>query len=139
MAVNKTHSLTVISPTPSPNPAPLTTRHTGQEEATLATDIDNVSDMNTQSQENNQTNEMAKGLSKKKSKKSKTTKEDTATKRDRSGPSLKKSSYASAAKVVGTTPSTKDYKFERVFYEAGLELKGKNKYSPPTLRTSETY
>ena len=43
--------------------------------------------------------------------------------------SLKKSSYANAEKVVRTTPSTKDYNFERVFYEAGLELKGEDKYS----------
>jgi hypothetical protein len=30
---------------------------------------------------------------------------------------------------MAATPSTKDYKFERVFYEAGLELKGEDKYS----------
>jgi hypothetical protein len=30
---------------------------------------------------------------------------------------------------MAATPSTKDYKFERVFYQAGLELKGKDKYS----------
>ena len=55
------------------------------------------------------------------------TKEDTSTKRDRSGPSLKKSSFAT--KAVAATSSAKDYKFEQVFYEAGLELKGKDKYS----------
>jgi len=42
--------------------------------------------------------------------------------------SLKKSSFAFATKAVATTFSTKDYKFERVFYEAGLELK-EDKYS----------
>jgi hypothetical protein len=41
--------------------------------------------------------------------------------------SLKKSSFTTYA--VAATPSAKDYKFEQVFYEAGLELKGKNKYS----------
>ncbi len=30
---------------------------------------------------------------------------------------------------MATTSSAKDYKFERVFYEAGLALKGKDKYS----------
>ena len=48
-------------------------------------------------------------------------------KRDRGGSSLKMSSFATQA-VAGTS-STKDYKFERVFYEAGLELKGEDKYS----------
>ena len=32
-------------------------------------------------------------------------------------------------KAVAATSSVKDYKFEQVFYEAGLELKGKDKYS----------
>ncbi len=31
--------------------------------------------------------------------------------------------------VIATTSSAKEYKYERVFYEAGLELKGKDKYS----------
>jgi hypothetical protein len=31
--------------------------------------------------------------------------------------------------AMAATSSAKDYKFERVFYEAGLELKGKDKYS----------
>ena len=41
--------------------------------------------------------------------------------------SLKKSSFAT--KSIAATPSAKDYKFVRVFYKAGLELKGKDKYS----------
>ena len=48
-------------------------------------------------------------------------------KRDRSSLSLKKSSFATQAVVA--TSSAKDYKFEQVFYEAGLELKGEDKYS----------
>ncbi len=56
----------------------------------------------------------------------KSTKEDTSTKRDRSGSSLKKSSFATQPEAA--TSSVKDYKFERVFYEAGLELKGEDKY-----------
>ena len=51
------------------------------------------------------------------------------TKHNRSGLSLKKSSFAFTTKAMAATPSTKDYKFERVFYEAGLELKGEDKYS----------
>ena len=49
-------------------------------------------------------------------------------KHNRSGLSLKKSSFATH-QAVAATSSAKDYKFERVFFEAGLELKGKDKYS----------
>ena len=49
------------------------------------------------------------------------------TKHDRSGSSLKKSSFAT--QVMAATSSANDSKFERVFYEAELELKGKDKYS----------
>ena len=52
-------------------------------------------------------------------------------KRNRNGTSLKKSSFGAPA--VAATSSAKDYKFERVFYEAGLELKGDNKYSAYVL------
>ena len=48
-------------------------------------------------------------------------------KRDRNGTSLKLSSFAAPA--VASTSSVKDYKFEWVFYEVGLELKGEDKYS----------
>jgi len=57
----------------------------------------------------------------------KTTKEDTSTKHDRSSSSLKKSSFTTQS--LAATSSAKDYKFERVFYEGGLELKGEDKYS----------
>ncbi len=50
---------------------------------------------------------------------------------DRSGSSLKKSSFGTPAVVA--TPSAKEYKFERVFYEAGLELKGDDKYGAYVL------
>ena len=67
---------------------------------------------------------------KKKTKKTKSTKDDKLAKRDRTGSSLKKSSYASTATTVAEATSLKkDYNFERVFYEAGLELKGEDKYS----------
>jgi hypothetical protein len=48
-------------------------------------------------------------------------------KRDCSSSSLKKSSFATQS--VAATSSKKDYKFERVFYKAGFELKGDDKYS----------
>ena len=47
-------------------------------------------------------------------------------KRDCSGSSLKKSSFVTP--IIATTSSAKEYKYEHVFYEAGLELKGKDKY-----------
>jgi len=48
-------------------------------------------------------------------------------KSNHSSTSLKKSSFATQA--MAATSSAKDYKFEQVFYKAGLELKGKDKYS----------
>jgi hypothetical protein len=48
-------------------------------------------------------------------------------KRDRSSTTLKTSSFAKL--TLTAKPSAKEYNFERVFYEAGLELKGDNKYS----------
>ena len=49
-------------------------------------------------------------------------------KRNRSGSSLKKSSFATPVIATTTTSSAKEYKYEHVFYEAGLELKGEDKY-----------
>jgi hypothetical protein len=48
-------------------------------------------------------------------------------KRDRSGTTLKISSFAKP--TLAAKPSTKEYNFERVFYEAGLELTGGDDYS----------
>ncbi len=48
-------------------------------------------------------------------------------KRDHSGTTQKTSSFAKP--TLTAKPSAKEYNFERVFYEAGLELKGDNKYS----------
>jgi hypothetical protein len=122
-------ALAVVSPPSSPNLTSLLTGHTGQEVGPQARDEGTAPDKNNHSQENEQVKDNLKSPIKKKSKKSKTTTDDKPAKHDRSGSSLKKSSYANATKVVGTTPSTKDYNFERVFYEAELELKGEDKYS----------
>ncbi len=48
-------------------------------------------------------------------------------KRDRSGTTLKTSSFTKP--TLTAKPSAKEFNFERVFYEAGLELKGDDKYS----------
>jgi hypothetical protein len=48
-------------------------------------------------------------------------------KRDRSGTTLKISSFAKL--TLAAKPSAKEYNFERVFYEVGLEFKGEDKYS----------
>jgi hypothetical protein len=112
----------VVSPPSAPNLISLLTGHVGQEVGNQAS-----SDMDINSQDVKQVEDSVKSPKKKKSKKVKSTKEDTSTKRDRSGLSLKKSSFTT--QPVAATSSAKDYKFERVFYEAGLELKGKDKYS----------
>jgi hypothetical protein len=52
-------------------------------------------------------------------------------KRNCNGTSLKKSSFGTPA--VAATSSAKDYKSEQVFYEAGLELKGDDKYGAYVL------
>ncbi len=112
----------VVSPPSAPNLTSLLTGHVGQEVGNQAS-----SDMDINLQEVEQVEDIAKSPKKKKSKKVKSTKEDTSTKRDRSGSNLKKSSFAT--QPAAATSSVKDYKFERVFYKAGLKLKGKDKYS----------
>ena len=120
----------VVSPPSVPNLTSLLTGHTGQEVETQATGKGIAMDKNNHMQDDEQVDDNMKSPSKKKTKKAKSTKDDKSAKRDRTGSSLKKSLYASTAiKVVEATSSKKDYNFERVFYEAGLELKGEDKYS----------
>ncbi len=66
---------------------------------------------------------------KKKTKKSKTAKEkaEKASKQDRSGTALITSTLNPPTPAA--QPPASKYKFERVFYEARLELKGEDKYS----------
>jgi len=118
---------TVVSPLSAPNLTSLLTGHIGQEVGTQAADNVIAMDMGINTQDDKQVNDNVKSPKKKKSKKVKSTKEDKSMKRDRSGSSLKKSSFPTQA--VAATSSTKDYKFEWVFYKAGLELKGEDKYS----------
>jgi hypothetical protein len=70
--------------------------------------------------------EIGKSPKKEKSKKSKSNKEDNVSKRDRSGSALKKSSFPTSTPAVA--PSAIEYKYEGVFYEAGMELKGEDKH-----------
>ncbi len=118
---------TVVSPPPVPNLTSLLTGHVGQEVGTQAADDTTATDMDINTQVDKQVDDNVKSPKKKKSKKVKSTKEDKSSKRDRSGTSLKKSSFVTQA--VAATSSAKEYKFERVFYETGLELKGEDKYS----------
>jgi hypothetical protein len=119
----------VVSPPSAPNLTSLLTGHIGQEVGMQAADNGIATDKGSNTQEDEQVDDNVKSPQKKEIKKIKSTKEDKSTKRDRSGLSLKKSCFAFATKAVAATSSMKDYKFERVFYEAGLELKGEDKYS----------
>ncbi len=95
----------VVSPPSAPNLTSLLTGHIGQEVGNQAS-----SDMDINSQDVEQVEDNVKSPKKKKSKKVKSTKEDTLTKRDHSGSSLKKSSFA--MQPMAATSSAKDYKFE---------------------------
>ena len=70
---------------------------------------------------------------KKEIKKAKSTNEEKLSERSRNCTSLKMSSFATPA--VAATSSAKDYNFEQVFYKAGLELKGNDKYSAHVKHT----
>ena len=94
----------VVSPPSAPNLTSLLTGHIGQEVGNQVS-----SDMDINSQEVEQVKDSAKSPKKKKSKKVKSTKEDTSTKRDRSGSSLKKSSFATQHMAV--QPPTVDCYF----------------------------
>jgi len=117
----------VVSLFSAPNLNSLLTGHIGQEVGTQAADNGIATDKGSNTQEEEQVDDNVKSPKKKKSKKIKSTKEDKSMQRDRSGLSHKKSSFAT--QVMAATSSEKDNKFEWVFYEAGLELKGKDKYS----------
>ena len=112
----------VVSPPSAPNLTSLLTGHVGQDVGHRAS-----SEIDIRFQDVEQVDDGIKSPKKKKSKNVKSSKEDTSAKRDRSGSSLRKSSFAK--QPVAATSSAKDYKFERVFYEAGLELKGEDKYA----------
>ncbi len=117
----------VVSPPSSPNLTSLLTGHVGQEVGTQAADDTTTTDTDINTQVDEQVDDNVKSPKKKKSKKVKSTKEDKLSKRNHSGMTLKTSSFAKP--TLTAKPSAKEYNFEQVFYEAGLELKGDNKYS----------
>ncbi len=88
----------VVSPPSAPNLTSLLTGHVGQEVGNQA-----LSDMDINTQDVEQVEDSAKSPKKKKTKKVKSTKEDTSTKRDRSGSSLKKSSFATQSVATSST------------------------------------
>ncbi len=118
---------TVVSPPSAPNLTSLLTGHVGQEVGTQAADNTTAKDMDIITQDDKQVDDNVKSPKKKKSKNVKFTKEDKSSKCDRSCTTLKISSFAKP--TLAAKPSAKENNFERVFYEAGLELKGEDKYS----------
>jgi hypothetical protein len=112
----------VVSPPSAPNLTSLLTGHIGQEVGTPAADDTTAKDMDINTQDDEQVDDNVKSPKKNKSKKVKSTKENKSSKRNRSSMTLKISSFAKP--TLAAKPSVKEYNFERVFYEAGLELKG---------------
>jgi hypothetical protein len=114
---------TVASLPSAPNLNSLLTSHVGQEGGTLlATDTTTTAPVT-----ETQAKDTVKSPKKKKSKKVKSTsKEDKSTKHDHSGSVLKNSTFAMSTPNAST--SAKEYNHKCMFYEAGLELKGEDKY-----------
>jgi hypothetical protein len=125
----------VVSPPSAPNLTSLLTGHVGQDVGNRAS-----SEIDIRFQDVEQVDDGIKSPKKKKSKNVKSSKEDTSAKRDRSGSSLRKSSFAK--QPVAATSSAKDYKFERVFYEAGKKrgavTQGRGGKTPPRLPPEES-
>ncbi len=114
---------TVVSPLSAPNLNSLLTGHVRQEGETLY----GTNSTATATVTETQAKDTVKSPKKKKSKKVKSTsKEDKSTKRDHSGSVLKKSTFATST-LNPSTPA-KEYNHKRVFYKAGLELVGEDKY-----------
>jgi hypothetical protein len=111
----------VVSPPSASNLNSLITGHVGQESERAQED-----GIASKAMEEDLANDTSKPPKKKESKKSKIIKEgkkDNANKRDQRGSALKKGSFATVTPAIITPPANK-YKYEQVFNEAGLELKG---------------
>jgi hypothetical protein len=113
---------TVVSPPSAPNLNSLLTGHAGQEGETLLTTKTTMTAMAADTQ----AEDTVKSPKKKKSKKVKSSKEDKSTKHDRSDSILKQSSFTMT--TPNAPPSAKEYRYKHVFYKAGLELRGEDKY-----------
>jgi hypothetical protein len=115
----------VVSPPSASNLNSLLTGHVGQESERAQED-----GIASKAMEADLANNTGKPPKKKESKKYKISKEgkkDNANKRDQHGLAIKKGSFTTVTPAITTPPANK-YKYERVFYEAGLELKGEDKY-----------
>ncbi len=110
----------VVSPPSAPNLTSLLTSHVGQEVGMQAANNTTATDMDINTQVDEQVDDNVKSPKKKKSKIIKSTKKNKSSKRDRNGMTLKTSSFAKL--TLTAKPSKKEYNFEWVFYEAGLEL-----------------
>jgi hypothetical protein len=101
--VNSNPRPSMVSPPAAPNLNSLLTGHTGQ-------DVEKPAEETGTATEEDQVDDNVKSPKKKKVKKSKAAKDDKPAKRNRSGSSLKQSSFATLQ--VATASSAKDYKFE---------------------------
>jgi hypothetical protein len=115
----------VVSPPSTSNLTSLLTGHVGQDADGSKTEEEPVLD----AMDDNVRVETSKPKKQKKTKKTKPNKDakdNVAVKKDRRSSVLKQGSVA----VPPTTPRPPDqaYKYKRMFYEAGLELKGEDKY-----------
>jgi hypothetical protein len=116
--------LTVVSPPSASNLNSLLTGHVGQ-------DIDGTKEDGTalNAKDDEVSGDNSKPSKQKKTRKSKSNKEekdDVATKKERRSSALKQVSIA--VTFPTPCPPAPAYKYERVLYEAGLELKGEDKY-----------
>jgi hypothetical protein len=116
----------VVSPPSAMNLNSLLTGHVGQE--SVSTHKDGIASTSMEEDLANSTDKITKNKKAKKVKSSKDDKEDKATKRNRRGLALKKGGVTSTAPAAPTSPPATKYKYAQVFYKAGLELKGEDKY-----------
>ncbi len=112
----------VVSPSSASNLNSLLTGHVGQESERAQED--GIASKAMEEDLANNTGIPPKKKESKKSKISKEGKKDNANKRDQRSSALKKGSFATVTPAL-TTPPANEYKYERVFYKAGLELMGR--------------
>jgi hypothetical protein len=115
---------TVVSPPPASNLNTLLTGHVGQD-----TDGTKEDGMALTAMDDKVSGENGKPPKQKKIRKSKLNKEekdDVATKKERCSSALKQGSVTIPLPTL--RPPAPAYKYEQVFYKAGLELKGEDKY-----------
>jgi hypothetical protein len=115
---------TVVSPPPASNLNTLLTGHVAQD--TNGTKEDGAALTAMDDKVSGESSKPPKLKKIKKSKLNKEEKDDTGTKKERHSSALKQGSVAVPLPTL--RPPAPAYKYERVFYEVGLELKGEDKY-----------